>query len=353
VPGHRKGSVREVTSAVVGLHAARTISAFPMAAARLDTADTLDSLRHYPNDSGLVRVRCMRKTLHILPLDLAAAAHCATVRYRRRDCRTLLERHLSNRRIASLSAELLTQLAEAWVNQAHLEAWFRSQPTVPVQAWRLLLKLLWEEGTVLCHNVAPAWNQEARQYRTSASHFGSDVLNVLDEADAERQLVGAYLQSYGPATVRDVAWWSGLSHGRVRQAIRSLPDARTVEAPWSSAELFVIDDEQASDLPEADWLRLVGHEDVVFKAYFQTRHRYVRPEHYDKLFNAIGEARPAIVVNGEAAGLWSWDRDHIVSTWFDEKVPAHLLDLLRAESSRLEALLLRRSPAVGSQQRLW
>jgi hypothetical protein len=44
-----------------------------------------------PVQASLLTLRCMRKTLHTLPLPLAAAAHAATLRFRDRDaCRAVL-----------------------------------------------------------------------------------------------------------------------------------------------------------------------------------------------------------------------------------------------------------------------
>lgn len=69
--------LRELASALVGLHAARHSGPYVAAFGRLGSAaDPAHSV--IPADGGLVQLRCMRGTLHAMPVDLASVAHAAT-----------------------------------------------------------------------------------------------------------------------------------------------------------------------------------------------------------------------------------------------------------------------------------
>lgn len=54
-------------------------------------------------------------------------------------------------------------------------------------------------------------------------------------------------------------------------------------------------------------MQLLAHEDSALKAYHETRDRYLAGLPQRRAFNQIGEALPAVTVNGAVAGTWSWD----------------------------------------------
>jgi hypothetical protein len=63
---------------------------------------------------------------------------------------------------------------------------------------------------------------------------------LLDRDDAVAELVRRYLVSHGPATVKDLSWWSGLTMGDVRKAMELLGSEVRVDevggfALWSDA----------------------------------------------------------------------------------------------------------------------
>ncbi len=60
--------------------------------------------------------------------------------------------------------------------------------------------------------------------------------------------------------------------------------------------------------PRTEWATFLAHEDPSLKGYYETRARYIAREHYRRLFNDIGESRPAILLNGTVVGTWSLDR---------------------------------------------
>ena len=74
------------------------------------------------------------------------------------------------------------------------------------------VKVAWERGRLTYLNVSTGWNQESRAFAlTEATYPG--LLRAVDPREAVRELVTGYFDRYGPATVRDVMWWSALSHG--------------------------------------------------------------------------------------------------------------------------------------------
>jgi hypothetical protein len=74
--GAKLTSAADVAERGLGLHAARLPSPYATLLARLvDPAAAADAIFEPRTSLLLITVRCMRKTLHILPLPLAAVAH--------------------------------------------------------------------------------------------------------------------------------------------------------------------------------------------------------------------------------------------------------------------------------------
>ncbi|MYT33148.1 MULTISPECIES: crosslink repair DNA glycosylase YcaQ family protein [unclassified Streptomyces] len=83
-PARRKETAEAVAEALIGLHATDPATVYLTAAARMHTptAAAIDhSLYHAPNGApGLERIRCMRRTMFVVPAHLAPAVQSATVR---------------------------------------------------------------------------------------------------------------------------------------------------------------------------------------------------------------------------------------------------------------------------------
>jgi hypothetical protein len=122
--------------------------------------------------------------------------------------------------------------------------------------------------------------------------------------------VTAYFHRYGPATIRDAAWWSGLSATDITAALhRSQRPLVTVPTPWSARPCLMFADQaaEAASHQEPAGVQLLAHEDSALKAYHETRDRYLADLPQRQAFNQIGEALPAITVDGTVIGTWSWD----------------------------------------------
>ena len=83
--GRKLRSAAEAAELGLGLHAARLPSPFTTLLARLGDPASALALFEPPTTVSLTTVRCMRKTLHILPIPLAGIAHTATRYFRERD----------------------------------------------------------------------------------------------------------------------------------------------------------------------------------------------------------------------------------------------------------------------------
>jgi hypothetical protein len=305
----RLDTAQEVADAVLGLHSARLPSPYTIVASRTADPSAPQSLFTAPVRASLLTLRCMRKTLHTLPLALAAAAHAATRGFRERDARRAV--HNAGYAVEAIDAltgrvcELLTRgpLSHRAIESHLADAGYEVRET------RLAIKVAWERGVIAYANASGAWNRESRTFALTASAYPALDLS-LSRSQATTTLVTAYFQRYGPATVRDAAWWSGLSGMDICTAL--LESGRpliTVATPWSPAPCLMFADQTGEALGNqaVTGVQLLAHEDSALKAYYETRGRYLSDVPPRRAFNQIGEALPAVIIDGLTVGTWSWD----------------------------------------------
>lgn len=344
-PHNRLGSVEQVADLALGLHSARLPSPFQTVAARVDDPDQVVRLLTPRARRDLVTVRCMRKTLHTLPVPVAAAAHAATRHYRERDAlRALVNAQIPEQVTLEATADILALLQERGPT-GHRDIEQALTEGRGVAVVRGALKLAWERGTLTYANTSPVWNREQRTFDLAARAYPG--LDTGMSAERGRELLlAAYLDRYGPVSMRDATWWSALSRRDVVNAwIRAGVKLVQVVAPsWGPHPMVMSADrftEFTHAAPHGSGVHLLAHEDVALKAYYATRTRYLGPLPELKAFNRIGEVLPTVVVDGQVVGTWVWDRQDLRVRYrlVPGMVPRQVQAQVRAATRRSSALL--------------
>lgn len=303
-----------VAASVAGLHAARLSSPWVAMRARSPRFEPAELRRPLLKERSLVKLRCMRRTLHILPLPLAATAHAATLDQRLPPCLLALRRlgH-SERALSRAAAAVRDALAGNTVAYRELERAVTKRGPGRAELARLAIKWLWERGEIVYLDLSPSLHHERRAFALTGGAYPRLDLQAESCARAQEELVLTHIRAFGPASVRDIAWWSGIGTSRVRAvlALRADELAR-VRVRGLTPELYVhagdVDGLRAAEPVARDELALLSYEDPSLKGYFDTRSRYVADNGYRLLFNSIGEARASIVRGGKVVGVWTWNR---------------------------------------------
>ena len=123
------------------------------------------------------------------------------------------------------------------------------------------------------------------------------------------QLVKKYFKNFGPASLKDFSWWSGLSQNVALKEINS--NNEYMRLIFKDVTLYMLKEDYEKFLHtnlDNNYINLLAWEESVIKAYKETRFRFVGDKDYDKLFNIIGEARCSILYNGQIVGVWEYDK---------------------------------------------
>ncbi|MBZ9849677.1 winged helix DNA-binding domain-containing protein [Mesorhizobium sp. CA14] len=306
------GEWRRIPRSLAGLHAARFKSPVHSLAARVELRSKQAGARELYGAKDMIKIRCMRGTLHVVPLDQAHFFHSATWRQRRGVCERLIrDCGVASHELRAALALISRLLKGRQLTPIEIENEAANQGLTAKPLVRSALKLLWERGDLCYLNRSDRWAFEERRYGTTQECYGTGGLDLVGEEAAEASLVRAYFAAYGPAMVSDAAWWSGLGRSRVERAVSSMDDLIKVDVVGEPGpHLMMIADLEVIK-PVSDQfrptVRLLAYEDNLLKGYMPSRVRFADPVHFPRIFNAIGEARATVMSSGIVIGTWIWN----------------------------------------------
>ncbi|MFB1044763.1 DNA glycosylase AlkZ-like family protein [Streptomyces chrestomyceticus] len=216
-----------LATAQAGLHAARLLTPYASAHTRLPEFRA-DDLRHALSPHGtLVKVRCVRRTLHLWPHEHAADAHTATLRLRLGATLATARRHGLNRNdLETTGNQCQEALAGGPLAYRDLQDRMLKAPSLPaVAAVRLGIKWAWESGRITCRNTSPSLHREQREFALIEHAHPATRHTHPDVTAATTRLIRHYLHAYAPASTADLLWWTGLSQAEITPALARLRPA--------------------------------------------------------------------------------------------------------------------------------
>jgi hypothetical protein len=282
-----------------------------------------------------VRMALMRSTVHLVSADDAL--------WLRPLLQPMIEgglRSTYSKRLVGVNLDELTTFSRALLEEQPMtfadlgarlvERWPEHEPMALAHAARALLALaqlpprgVWGQGGLAIHTTLESW-------------LGREL-----EADPPlERLVLRYLAAFGPASVRDIQTWSGMT--RLREVVERLRPQLVSFRDEDGVELFDLPDAPRPDaetpapprfLPEFDNL-LLSHAD---------RRRVIPPQHRSWLTSSPNGMLPgSVLIDGFFAGQWSLRRQRDVATLrialFDA-LPSAEQQALEEEGMRLVAFL--------------
>ena len=122
----------------------------------------------------------------------------------------------------------------------------------------------------------------------------------MAKEDSDLELARRYFTHFGPATVKDAAYFFGTTQAKVKFWLKQLPVTQTMV---DGKSYFYIDNGlPAGELPAC--LFLAGFDQLML-GYEKTESLFLPKGHMREIFNLAGIVRPAILVNGTVVGWWN------------------------------------------------
>ncbi|HEV2917733.1 MAG TPA: winged helix DNA-binding domain-containing protein [Actinomycetota bacterium] len=344
-----KAGVVEVARDLVGLHGTDPATVYLAARARMADPDPAAVERALYDDRELVRILGMRRTMFVVPVELMPVVQAACTDAIAVQQRRLLHDMVGRAGMADDPAGWVEELGTVTVKALEASGGATAtevagyDPRLGLQivvaegkpyegrqsvVTRMLL-LLAAEGRIVRGRPRGSW--VSGQYRWSVvDDWLPDGVAGWSMQEAQTELVRRWLAGFGPATIADLKWWTGLPMGQVRRAVAA---TGAVEVDLDGTPgLVLADDLDPVPAPEP-WAALLPSLDPTTMGW-AGRDFYLGP-HRPVLFDRNGNAGPAIWWDGRVVGGWAQRATGEVVLRLLEDVGADAATAIETEAARL------------------
>jgi hypothetical protein len=341
-----------VADELAGLHATEPTSPYVGLGVRTRGLAQADIARAMFEERSLIRIIGMRRTLFLVPLELAGVLTAACGRAIAVGERKRLERMLTEAGIAKRPANWLRAVEAETL--AALEAAGEATATeltkvvpglrerIPFGAgkkWQgevgvstRVLFLLSMDGRIVRAQPRGTWVSSQYRWAPLERWIGGSLADLSTDA-ARSDLVRRWLRAFGPGTMTDLRWWTGWGLAEVRKALESVATAE-VELEGGGRGLVLADDVDPPPAVEP-WAALLPTLDTTIMGWFE-REWYLGP-HRPALFDSAGNGGPSVWWDGHIVGGWGQNRENEVVVRLLEDVGSEAKRAIGAATARLDA----------------
>jgi hypothetical protein len=250
----------------------------------------------------LFRLRLMRGTLFVVTKDLLPIAYSATIdRTQKIYGRFRKYCNLSEKELDKLRNEIIKILkkGERTAKEIRKEIGIDNKNVSPVLRW------LMEDIPLIRGRPLGTWKSEQFRY----SLLPKSIELNMDEKKAKILLVEKFLESFGPATLKDLAWWSGFGKKESRDILKEVSAIDVggglllLRKEAKDFENFRVDDESL--------LLMSGFDQYVITYRYSMCPRLVTEKNVSDIYNKYGELYDPIIRNGRIIGRWCVEGEKI------------------------------------------
>ncbi|MGI5155189.1 winged helix DNA-binding domain-containing protein [Microbispora sp. CA-102843] len=250
-------------------------------------------------DRTAVRIALMRGTIHLVSAD-----DCLALRPVMQPLLDRLLRASYGRRLGGVDLDELASVARALMEERPLS--FAELEELLGQRWPGRDGLAQAVRAVMPLVQVPPRGVWGASGQARHVHAESWLGRPLGDGSAAGDMVLRYLRAFGPASVKDMQTWSGLTG--LRSVVKGLD--LVTHRDENGVELF--------DLPEATLpgpdaeapVRFLGEFDNLLLSHAD-RTRVMAEEYRWRVFTVNGIIRATILVDGFVAGLWRIQRGRV------------------------------------------
>lgn len=350
-PAHRCGDVTRLAGEIAGLHATDPATVMLAARARLRAATPAAIEDALYVERSLVRMLGMRRTMFVVPVELAAVVHAA--------CTRALVPVERARFVSHLEAGGVTADGERWLRDAQertlraLAARGEAKATelsqdVPELRAKItmaqdkpyavsqgvstrVLFLLAAEGRIVRGRPAGSWTSTLYRWALTESWLPGG-LPELDTDAAAAELVRRWLRAFGPGTFADLKWWTGWTARQLRRALAQVAPAE-VALDGGAVGLVLPGDDEPLPARVEPWAALLPALDPAAMGW--TERGWFLAEHRTRLFDRSGNVGPTVWWQGRIVGGWAQRSDGEIAVAMLEDAGADAAAAIAAEASRL------------------
>ena len=331
-PDTATNDVHSITESLVALHSSDPATVHLACLARMVEPSISKVEAALYDERRIVRHHAMRRTIWVMAVDDARAAHAATT-----------EKIAANERKRTLKAiENSTDIGDpaGWFDEAtkevidllvaegslstrevgerlpHLSVpleFGSEKHSATLNAHTKVLQGSGFDGDIVRGQPAGSWISSEYPWSAAESWLGQPI-SGLEKRQAAAHLVDRWLRSFGPGTEDDLVWWFGDTKTLIRNGLADC-GAVEVDLEDGSTGWVARDDVDAIlSIEEPDpWVRLLPGLDPTAMGWKQ-RDFYLDTEYLEPMFDRFGNIGPSIWADGRIVGGWIQRDDASITT---------------------------------------
>lgn len=261
------------------------------------------------NTDGLVKSWTNRGTMHLFSVDdLPLFLHEGRTHFLRPVDTLNSDAYLSAERKSYFADLIIEAISQGTCERESLKivcgkaGMTENESKSLFDPWGGIIRALCEAGRI-CHKV-----QEKKAYQLCPP------FEPMKEEPAQLELARRYFSHFGPATIKDAAYFFGTTQARVKSWLKQLT---AVEILADGQVYYDIDTETPiKELPEC--LFLAGFDQLML-GYEKTESIFLSKQHMRDIFSLAGIVRPAVLVHGTVTGWWNLKNHRLIVTMFDDR----------------------------------
>ena len=306
----------EVVDNVLGLNAQGALNFQISLWNRVDDLDTDFIPSSLFEDRSLVRSWLMRDTVHIIPSKrfplfrralepgLMTEWNRWTVKTGRKEAPDSWE-PLYHMVLDALEERplTLTQILDksGWTNQ---------------DARGRLHRLLREMSLrgLVCHarSSGPWYHNTQHTFARVDGWLPEADLDSVSEEEAASSLARMYLKAYGPASISDYAYWTGMRVREAKPIFESISDSTAeVTVTDQRGKLLILEEDLGALLKKEvnpRWARLLPEFDALIMGH-RDKTRFLDPSTKSSVFLPLADVAATILMDGRVEGVWKMKKD--------------------------------------------
>jgi len=302
----------DVVDDILGLNAQGSLNVQLSLWNRVDDLNTEFITESLYGDRSLVKTWVMRDTVHVIPtrrfpIYRRALERSLMMEWNRWTVKTGTKESATS--WEPFYSEVLDILEDGPLTireMQHALGWTRRERGISLSR---LVREMSLRG-LLCHAEAsgPWYHRTGYTFARVDKWLPSVDLDSVSEEEALLSLARSYLRAYGPASIGDFAYWTGM---RVREAgpvFDSMSDSIVEVKVAEHRGTLLILEEDASALHGAEQVpapaRLLPQFDALIMGH-KDKIRFIEPSTWSRIFLPRGDVAATMMIDGRVQGTWT------------------------------------------------
>ncbi len=334
---NKTDDIVKITEDLCGLHSTELTTSYLSLFARTNNFMKSNLEEALYLNKTLARIRGMRRTLFIETQNLIPIVYTATSNIIEGSFEKYMEFHkVTLTEYQEVSQKIMGILNGRELSASEIRKEMDSKSNIPA-----IIQVMCNYGLLIRGKPIKDWRDRRNKYALFNDYFPSLDLTKIDEKDAIQLLVEKYIKSYGPVSVNDISWWTGLTKTKIRDALDTTNyQFEKVKISKLNKVLLMfkedIDTLKSINISGKQTLTLLPRLDPYPMGY-KERDRYIDEKYYGNIFDRSGNITSTIFLDGTAIGVWDMEDkpENIVKIYLFNAIEQDLIDDLYLKAQQI------------------